>query len=135
MLKKLIVSLALTASLVAHSSPELKCLADAVHYEARGEPYLGKLAVATVVINRTKHPDYPNTICKVVNQYGQFPWARKKRRGVADYTSFNVAHIALTGEHQLSDFNAIYFNHKKVKPIKGTVKVRTIGNHTFYKEK
>lgn len=52
----------------AHSAKERKCLADAIYFEARGEPELGRIAVAQVVLNRLKNPAYPNTICGVVYQ-------------------------------------------------------------------
>jgi len=52
----------------ADSESELKCLATAIYFEARGEPEDGQLAVAQVVLNRVKNPAYPNTICGVVYQ-------------------------------------------------------------------
>jgi N-acetylmuramoyl-L-alanine amidase len=45
-------------------------LAQAVHGEARGEPYLGKVAVAAVVLNRVADPRFPNTIEGVIYQPG-----------------------------------------------------------------
>jgi spore germination cell wall hydrolase CwlJ-like protein len=51
-----------------HTESELKCLATAIYFEARGEPEEGQLAVAQVVLNRVKNPTYPNTICGVVYQ-------------------------------------------------------------------
>ena len=50
------------------SDEELKCLATAIYFEARGETEQGQLAVAQVVLNRVKNPAYPNTICGVVYQ-------------------------------------------------------------------
>ena len=50
------------------TASELKCLATAIYFEARGEPEDGQLAVAQVVINRLKNPAYPDTICGVVYQ-------------------------------------------------------------------
>ena len=47
---------------------EENCLARAVYFEARSESELGQLAVAKVILNRTKDPDYPKTICGVVYQ-------------------------------------------------------------------
>lgn len=47
-------------------------LARAIHGEARGEPYVGKVAVAAVILNRTKHPSFPNTIAGVIYQPGAF---------------------------------------------------------------
>lgn len=43
-------------------------LARTIHGEARGEPYIGKVAVAAVVLNRTKSPSFPNTAAGVVYQ-------------------------------------------------------------------
>jgi spore germination cell wall hydrolase CwlJ-like protein len=45
-----------------------KCLAEAVYYEARGEPVRGQIAVAQVVMNRVFSPFYPNNVCGVVYQ-------------------------------------------------------------------
>jgi len=46
----------------------LKCLTDAIYYEAANEPDAGQRAVAQVIINRMRHPTYPNTICGVIYQ-------------------------------------------------------------------
>jgi spore germination cell wall hydrolase CwlJ-like protein len=45
-----------------------KCLADAVYFEARGEPVRGQIAVAQVVMNRVFSPFYPKDVCGVVYQ-------------------------------------------------------------------
>lgn len=45
-----------------------KCLAQAIYYEAALEPELGQRAVAQVVLNRVRHPAYPNSVCGVVYQ-------------------------------------------------------------------
>jgi len=49
---------------------ELDCLSTAVYYEARGEPVDGQAAVAQVVLNRARHPAWPNSVCGVVFQAG-----------------------------------------------------------------
>lgn len=49
-------------------SQELNCLALNIYHEARGETLNGKLAVASVTMNRVEHHRYPNTICNVVQQ-------------------------------------------------------------------
>jgi hypothetical protein len=46
----------------------LQCLAEAIYYEARSEPDEGQRAVAQVVLNRVRHPAYPNSVCGVVYQ-------------------------------------------------------------------
>ena len=43
-------------------------LARCIHGEARGEPYVGKVAVAAVVLNRVRDPQFPNTIAGVIYQ-------------------------------------------------------------------
>src|SRR6185312_988713 len=45
-----------------------KCLADAIYFEARGEPIRGQMAVAQVVMNRVFSGRYPNNVCGVVYQ-------------------------------------------------------------------
>ncbi|MET0274055.1 MAG: cell wall hydrolase, partial [Phenylobacterium sp.] len=47
---------------------ELDCLTSAVYFEARGESPQGQAAVATVVLNRVKHPAFPKSVCGVVFQ-------------------------------------------------------------------
>ncbi len=56
---------------MANASPadrarSLDCLAAAVYYESATEPLDGQRAVAQVVLNRVRHPAYPNTVCGVV---------------------------------------------------------------------
>lgn len=53
------------------TSTDLYLLAKTIHAEARGEPYVGQVAVGAVILNRVKHPEFPNTIYGVVYQ----PWA------------------------------------------------------------
>lgn len=46
----------------------LECLTAAIYYEAASEPDAGQRAVAQVVLNRTRHPAFPATVCGVVYQ-------------------------------------------------------------------
>jgi Cell Wall Hydrolase len=46
----------------------LKCLTDAIYYEAANEPDAGQQAVAQVILNRMRHPTYPNSVCGVIYQ-------------------------------------------------------------------
>tara|TARA_R110002020_G_scaffold173946_2_gene364939 strand:- start:656 stop:1129 length:474 start_codon:yes stop_codon:yes gene_type:complete len=48
------------------ASEEVKCMAEAIYYEARGQSQLGQLAVAIVIRNRMKDPRWPSTACEVV---------------------------------------------------------------------
>ena len=46
----------------------LLCLATAVYFEARGEPVVGQVAVASVIMNRVEDARFPNDVCRVVKQ-------------------------------------------------------------------
>jgi len=48
------------------SQAALTCLTQAIYYEAAYEPLQGRRAVAQVVLNRMRHPSYPNSVCGVV---------------------------------------------------------------------
>ena len=66
------ISLGSAVSVSADQESDRYLLARLVHGEARGEPYVGKVAVAAVVLNRVKSPSFPNTIAGVVYQAGAF---------------------------------------------------------------
>ena len=68
------LGISLTGSVAAagYNESETYLLGRLVHGEARGEPYVGKVAVAAVVLNRVKSPSFPNTIRGVVYQSGAF---------------------------------------------------------------
>ena len=53
-------------------SNDLHLLARLISAEARGEPYIGQVAVGAVVLNRVKHPSFPNSIAGVIYQPGAF---------------------------------------------------------------
>ena len=61
-----------TVSASTYQESEVRILARLVSGEARGEPYVGQVAVAAVVLNRVKSPAFPNTISGVVFQTGAF---------------------------------------------------------------
>ena len=47
---------------------EVNCLALNIYHEARNQPFMGKLAVGFVTLNRVKSKEFPNTVCGVVKQ-------------------------------------------------------------------
>lgn len=61
-----------TLSAALHRESELSLLARLVSGEARGEPYIGQVAVAAVVLNRVRDAAFPNTISGVIFQTGAF---------------------------------------------------------------
>jgi N-acetylmuramoyl-L-alanine amidase len=54
------------------SANDIKLMANAVHGESRGEPYMGQVAVAAVIINRIKNGNFPKTPAGVIFQPGAF---------------------------------------------------------------
>lgn len=54
------------------SSNDLKLMANAVYGESRGEPYIGQVAVAAVILNRLEHSQFPNSISGIIFQPGAF---------------------------------------------------------------
>lgn len=122
------------------SGAEQDCLANAVYFEARGEPIEGQLAVAEVVLNRTRSGRYPATICAVVRQPAQFSFVRagvmpranraspEWRRAVA------VARIAEQGEPRLLPRDVLWYHANYVAPGWGRRLERNtrIGLHIFY---
>ncbi len=51
---------------------DVHLLGRVINGEARGEPYIGQVAVGAVVLNRVRHPSFPNTLAGVVYQPGAF---------------------------------------------------------------
>jgi spore germination cell wall hydrolase CwlJ-like protein len=125
---------------------EENCLAKAVYFEARSESELGQLAVAKVVLNRVKDPNFPKTICGVVYQGSdrrnscQFSFACD---GVADEVkskeawenSKRIAQKAIAGDQTIrvigaaTNYHADYVSPRWAKEMRKLIK---IGRHIFY---
>lgn len=61
-----------TSAAGAGQQNDLYLLAKMISAEARGEPYVGQVAVGAVILNRVRHPSFPNTIAGVLYQPGAF---------------------------------------------------------------
>ena len=53
---------------------ELACMATAIYFAARGEPMVGQVAVAQVIMSRVYDERYPDTVCDVVKQGYYYSW-------------------------------------------------------------
>lgn len=120
---------------------EINCLAQAVYYEARGEPDRGKLAVAEVIVNRVNNRAYPKTYCGVVRQRRgnvcQFSWVCTRNAPPAGpqwNRSQEIAQRVYDGWKPGVVGNATYFHASRVRPSWAGVfpKVAQIGSHIFY---
>lgn len=116
---------------------ETECLARIVYAESRAEPIEGQVAVAWVVVNRVNHGEYPDTVCDVVNQPGQFARARKHGDLEAWGQSIVVASLVLNDLVDDPSNGAIMFHNNSVKPkwSKKYKKTAVIDDHIFYAEK
>ncbi|AZV44162.1 hypothetical protein BAOM_3553 [Peribacillus asahii] len=54
------------------SQNDIQLMANAVYGESRGEPYVGQVAVAAVILNRVQSPSFPNTVSGVIFEPGAF---------------------------------------------------------------
>lgn len=120
---------------------EMRCLAGAVYFEARGEPLAGQLAVAQVIINRTEDGRFPRSYCGVVTQPGQFSFMRGSRMPAVREGSpaweraVAVAQIAHRGLWESGAEGAVFFHARYVKPGWSRTKTRLaqIDTHIFYR--
>ena len=86
MLKKLLFSFAIILSMQNVTAKEIKCLATAIYHEANAESVKGQIAVANVIMNRVESKDFPNSVCGVISQKGQFSWYNKTKHKYNDKT-------------------------------------------------
>jgi len=115
------------------NSNDVQLLARAVHGEARGEPYIGKVAVAAVILNRVRNPNFPNSIAGVIYQPLAFTAVADGQINLApDEESLRAARDAINGWDP--SYGAIYYYN----PAKATSKWiwsrkvhMTIGKHKF----
>jgi spore germination cell wall hydrolase CwlJ-like protein len=124
----------------------LRCMTQAVYYEAGFEPVAGQRAVAQTVINRMRHPGYPKSICSVVYEGASrgtgcqfsFTCDGALQRPISPAVWSNaeiVAKQALAG-YVMNDVGAATHYHASyVYPYWAPtlVKLRTLGTHVFYR--
>ncbi len=121
------------------------CLTTAIYYEAASESDAGQQAVAQVILNRVRHPAWPNTICGVVYQGSDRPgcqfsfacdgsmarrpeamqWSRASRHARAAISGYTFSPVGL----------ATFYHTPQVNPSwnKRLIVSAVIGNHIFYR--
>ncbi len=70
--KKTLAAMGIFGADDGSASSDYQLLARIISAEARGEPYIGQVAVGAVVLNRIEHPSFPDTLSGVVYQKGAF---------------------------------------------------------------
>lgn len=132
----------LSTAAVAEYCDEVKVLALNMYHEARDQGINGMIMVGEVTLNRVNHPEYPDTVCEVVYQPGQFSWTTNSdqtpHEEEAWEASLDLAEGLLSGEIEMVDNGATHFlNVDTVSFLPRWARsfevVGRIGDHTFYK--
>ncbi len=122
-----------TSNSTSYSSSDVELLAKVISAEARGESYEGQVAVGAVILNRVKHPSFPDSISGVVYQKGAFSCVNDSNwyAPVAD-SSKRAAIDALNGWDP-SGGAIYYFNASKTNDafMHSRPVVKVIGDHKF----
>lgn len=124
---------------VSISNEEKDLFARLVEAEAKGESYEGKVAVATVVLNRVDSPEFPNTVTEVINEvvgkaYAFSPVQNGEINKPASDEAIRAVEEALTRQDRLND--SVYFYNPEIATdewITTREVVKTVGNHVFAK--
>lgn len=116
-----------------YSSSDYNLLARIISAEARGEPYLGQVAVGAVVLNRIEHPSFPNTLSGVIYQKGAFScfYDGQFYEAVAD-SAYSAARDAINGLDPSG--GAIYYYNPATATNRWILSrplITTIGKHRF----
>ncbi len=136
------------ASLIAAADAprQMRCLAEAIYFEARSEPEAGQAAVAQVVLNRVRSGIYPTSVCGVVYQDRertfacQFSFACEGKSLKVDEptcwaTATRIAEGVVKGELTDARFaSAINYHAAYVRPFWAPTlkKLDRVGLHIFY---
>ena len=132
---------------VPKSDKQMSCLAEALYFEARGEPIKGQLAVGEVILNRVEDRRYPSSICKVVNQ-------GTGRRFACQFTytcdgkletvherkpyemALKIAKILMTTHDRKLTRGSTHYHSNYVDPkwSKKFERVAKFGRHIFYRQ-
>lgn len=123
----------------AYTLEDLTWLYKIIEAESKGEPFEGKLAVGSVIMNRVKHPSFPNTIKEVIfdTAYGvQFqPIRNNSIYNTPSLDSVIAGKLAANGARPVGD--SLYFLNPKTASsywiLRTRVFYKSINNHDFYR--
>ena len=116
---------------------DIDLIAKLVYAESRGEPFEGKVAVASVVLNRLLSPQFPNSIKGVIFQTNAFSCVRNGDiKANPDKSCYDAVYDAISGKDPTNE--ALFFYNPAIATcswMKNTQKrdTKSIGNHVFFK--
>lgn len=120
-------------------SPEMRCLAAAIYFEAKSESLPGQLAVGRVVVNRSRSGRFPASYCGVVLQPSQFSFVRGRSLPAVNTASKDwreavaIAKIADANSWRSPAEGALFFHAARVSPGWHLTRVARVDNHVFYR--
>lgn len=123
-------------STISLTKEDIYLMSQVVYAESKGEPFDGKIAVASVILNRTTDSQFPDTIQGVITQKNAFSCVRNGKIDVVpDDDSYNAVLKAIEGYDPTEE--ALYFYNPKIATcswMKGVEKTgeKSIGQHVFF---
>lgn len=134
-----------TAQAARVTDDPARCLALALYWEAKSEGAEGMRAVASVVLNRVAHPQFPDTVCGVVTQGGEDPpcqfswWCDGKSDRPTEQRAWilaeRLAQAMLSDPSRDATRGALFFHSTSIATPWLRKRERTvqIGRHIFYR--
>ena len=123
------------SSTSSYSASDINLLARLIYGEARGESYVGQVAVGAVVMNRIKSSSFPNTMAGVIYQRYAFTAVDDGQINLTpNATARKAAEDAMNGWDP--SYGAIYYYNPRTATsswIFSRTTTVTIGNHVFAK--
>lgn len=124
---------------------ELQCLAENIYHEAGNQSLVGKIAVGQVTLNRVHNPNYPKTVCGVINQKVEgvcmFSWKCEEPRPINNQRVWKesqlVAYELLSrNRDEILDITegSTHFHSVRVKPGWKHKRITRIDDHIFYRQ-
>lgn len=122
-----------SSNTTSYSNSDVELLAKVISAEARGESYEGQVAVGAVILNRVKHPSFPDSISGVVYQNGAFSCVNDSNWYAEVASSAKRAAIDAINGWDPSGGAIYYFNPKKTNDafMHSRPVVKIIGDHYF----
>lgn len=127
---------------------EIRCLAENVYYESRGEPLAGQYAVAEVTMNRVAAANFPDTVCAVVHsgrtdpasgrRVGAFSWTARDTHAEPHGYEWRRAQAVASSIYDTAGAplvdGALFYHATYVTPdwSRDRIRVARIGRHLFY---
>lgn len=122
-----------SSNTTSYSNSDVELLAKVISAEARGESYEGQVAVGAVILNRVKHPSFPDSISGVIYQNGAFSCINDSNWYADVAGSAKRAAVDALNGWDPSGGAIYYFNPKKTNDsfMHSRPVVKVIGDHYF----